>query len=1206
MRIYDLFERDPSRRLSPVVIVDNHEEDIVKTEIEEYVVTDQIRDSLNEIVERFIETRLGAYKGVCAWISGFFGSGKSHFLKMLGYILTNRNVYFDGRKIEVARYFEEKHGLRGGAILAKELKTRALFLNMLVYDRSKDQDLCRFIYKALLRELGLSDVFWVAEIELMLKKRGLWDQFLAFVKREEKMPWEDVRSIESRVRSILVRGLMEVDPKAYLDLNLTERALLDAEKEFTMNPQRLALRLLEEAEAIDKEKGRLVLLLDEVGLYIGGDTERLTELNALAEQIEKIGKGKVWILATAQEALEEIIPKVEAKRAQLEWIKDRFQIKINLLPENISTVVNKRLLEKNRDSSAFEELSQLYRKFEGSLKMGALLKEPARDPYQLFTHLTFENFLQTYPLMPYHVHLMVDIFGSLRSRGRVSPELTGRERAVLGVARSAILTLTNEKIGKLVTFDVIYDAIEEELKAVRSEYQSLIHSEIGKLGEIDGLKISAVAKALFLLQQVGEWVPCTVSNIAAVLYSETGVDQNRHEEKIQKCLQELEAKKFVIAEEGKYRFLSTVERTFEQDVASQFVGGGEKEELAVEIAEECLKDFKKYNYRKLRVFDVHLWIDDEEITTSGYLKLKFYTPYWLREKEDPIAKLYTKSLAEPDVIFWMCEESDTFSDKLERILAVKKALIERERRSPSPQEIKELERYRKAIDFIKNDELPNILNSSARKGTILYKGEEYKLSGKEEIKDIFSKFMKELTEEVYTEFHHAAVKIDKDTDITAVLSWTGGTLPPIYAELKLLDDNRNILVSAPTADRILRELKRKSDRGEECTGLSLSEHFGAPPYGWEPRVVRLILATLFKNGSIQVESEGRTYLSPNETGSHNVFESIRAFNKAKFYIGITITREQKEEASRKLSEIFGVAGGITVEQISESLTASLKEAIATLNELKMKEGFLSLPYSGAIRGLEEALKKIEAKPSHSLKVLAFLDNLNVIAEGIPLLTKLKEFHDTQKLSLYLTMQKFAGDPLANLLQVDKEKGVVERKEAFERRIKSSLLLEEWQKLYDDYLALNDRYNRRYLELHQARKEKVEIAIEGIKKWGETKGLDEKAIQNSLSPLIELLCKSDEKSYDEDRFRCINCNHTLSTIKNHLELIETRVEKVKEALMKQIPPVKKEFPAKEIKEAKVQSLEEFRKLVGDASEVAEYWLSQGKRVRVKFEVERLDG
>lgn len=1210
MKIKNLFEKDPSRIIPPIVKIDVHEESIVSKEVEEYVVTEQIRDSLNDIVDRFIEARAGRPAAVCAWISGFFGSGKSHFLKMLGYILTNKKIRLSsGVEVGVAEYFAQKHNIRGTAILAKEIKTRALFVYMLDFDRTKETDLSRFLFRILLRELGFSEIFWVAEVERMLRRKGLLESFVDFVEKEEGMPWKDVRQIETRVRSVLTRGLVKVDPKAYPSETQAAEAVKDAEREFTMNPEKLARRLLEEAEAIDPKNGRFILLLDEVGLYVGRGVDRLTELNALAENVEKIGMGKVWIFATAQEAIEQILPQIEARRPELEWIRDRFRIRVDLRPENIATVVNERLLKKSRESEAFTELGALYRKFEGTLKMSALIKEPARDPSGLLTRLSQEAFLESYPLMPYQVPLMINIFGVLRSRGRVSPELTGRERAVLQVARWALLNVVDRDVGALITFDTVYDAIVEELKAIRSEQQALIESEIGKAGEIAGMRVESVAKALFLLQQVGEEIPCTISNIAAVLYPSLGVDQKEHEERVRACVESLLKGRWVKEEEGKFRFLTEVERTFEEDVAAQRVRAADKEAIVLETAKESLKELKKYNYEKLRVFDVHLWVDDQEITTVGHLKLKFYTPYWVGNREDPLAELYNKSLAEDDVIFWVCAENDSFEAKIGRIVAVQQALSERERRAPSPQEMKELERYHSEVETTRTDELPKVLVSSARNGTIIYRGEEDKLSGKESLEEAFNRYMKKLADELFTMFEHAKVRID-DEDVGAILSWkAGSSLPSVYSDLKLIDKDGSISISAPVAHMIFSEVKSRNEKGEECTGLAIEEHFDGPPYGWDPRVVRLTLATLFKNGNLQVESVGRTYISPEERASHDLFTRARDFRKARFLLGATVSTEQKNEARRLMSEILGRGVGITLEEIAKELDSAAEELLGDINDLRMREGFHSLPYKDVLDGLENALKRVKEQPSYTQKVLRFIDEgtIQPIKEGVTLLSKLKDFVGSGKLAIYRSIKDFVDRRLDELLQL-KDAGLRGKGERMKNRIESRILVEEWGDVYETFSLLKGEYEKLYVHLHSVRQNKAEEAIEELKKWAKSKRLDAKVVDEALESLQEFLCDSGgEGKYDESEYVCVTCRRSLLSLNYDIESMVGRFEKAKrvlvEALAKTEEKRKPTVPEKWSRESLVKSVEDFERIVDEAKDAVQYGVSRRKKVRVRVEVER---
>jgi len=98
MRIRDLLERDPFREIEGVVKITDHDPIRVWREMDEYVPTEKVRQALREVLETLLETKRGATERACVWVSGFFGSGKSHFLKVVGYLLENRELRdADGR-----------------------------------------------------------------------------------------------------------------------------------------------------------------------------------------------------------------------------------------------------------------------------------------------------------------------------------------------------------------------------------------------------------------------------------------------------------------------------------------------------------------------------------------------------------------------------------------------------------------------------------------------------------------------------------------------------------------------------------------------------------------------------------------------------------------------------------------------------------------------------------------------------------------------------------------------------------------------------------------------------------------------------------------------------------------------------------------------------------------------------------------------------
>src|SRR5947208_9637240 len=87
-----LFANDIHRRIEEVIKVDQTNEEILCDEINEYVVTDAIRAHYTSIYEAYRETPNKPHEGIAVWVSGFFGSGKSSFAKMLGLSIENRPV----------------------------------------------------------------------------------------------------------------------------------------------------------------------------------------------------------------------------------------------------------------------------------------------------------------------------------------------------------------------------------------------------------------------------------------------------------------------------------------------------------------------------------------------------------------------------------------------------------------------------------------------------------------------------------------------------------------------------------------------------------------------------------------------------------------------------------------------------------------------------------------------------------------------------------------------------------------------------------------------------------------------------------------------------------------------------------------------------------------------------------------------------------
>ena len=1214
--IGELFEKPPARPFKPVSSVEDRDPNTIFEELDEYVLTEEIRKDLEEIVDRFIETRRTPTEETCCWIAGFFGSGKTVLVKVLGHTFANTEVVLKtGERYKVGEYFLGKHSFPQiySTALGKQFKTKTLFANMLARDITEFPSVSLTVYRELLQESGFSSEPWIAEVELMLKKRGIWKNFLHFVEESEALPWKDVRDMATRARSIFARALCALDNKSYPNSSLAERSLDDVKNSFRITPSLVVERLLEKAEEQDPVGGRIVIILDEVGIYVGTDTDRLGDLNILAEEISRKGKGKIWLIVTSQEILEDYVRKVEQYRGQFDKIRDRFQIKITISPENVDTVVKKRLLQKKADPSKVGPLAELFRASSGILATSALLTKPSRDYHGLFTRLEELPFIESYPFMPYHIRLMQEIFNIMRY-GRAPHGVTGaRERAVLSVVRAILLgvkdrpPLTDSPLADMVTFDMVYDAIDEELKYIGSSERAAIESDIAQLGKRGDVKVESVAKCLFLLQSV-EWVPRTVENIAALLYPAIGVEKSKLDNDVKDCLEVLKEQRWVDEIEGQYRFLRLIERSFERDVAQQEATPREIGELTQRLFQAIVKSdgLAVLEYKGIPV-SVCVWVDDSEVpSATGHIELHLYSPYRAGSpsaRGQLLEQVKLSSVAQPNVLYWVCEADQAFGRKVERVICTKKAIAARSLKATTDEENATLEEYRKKVSRIEEDDLPQLLRSTATTGTVIYQGQLTGLSGTRNIREVFQSEMARAAAEVFTQFDVAAYRLERDEDIGKILKWQRGELPKIYRDLQLLDARGNILTDRPVASNIL--LRLKSPKREERFGKALVEHFAAPPYGWDPRITRLVLAALFRNGTVAANYNGTQYLSPSETGSYEIFTRVHMFNRTEFErTEEALSHEQLEAASSVLLGVFGVKGGHTAEEIDTALKSILEDYRSTSKEAAIRTEEIGLPVSIALRGFAKNLEEIAAQASRSRRILSLAHKRQGLEETKPVFDKIKDFERRGNIERYRTIMKFSQYAAPQLASVLGDSELKEQVSSLQAGLSSPDFMDRWSDIGGVYEKLSRRYARLYVDIHAKRHELIVDVLKRLRSRPETRRLSEAKKREYFKPFEDLDCIVGEPKLDQF-FKCDKCGSSLESISLELDsTIPREASKTEEEIGRYLAKEtgEKEFKLLRPTEYTIKSKEDLPRVTRRIEEVSRAALKRRRAVRVRIGVE----
>jgi len=1097
----DLIEKDPYREIVSVVKVDDHTPEIVWMELEEYVPTGEIKESFRRIVEGFIETKRGYTEEVCVWLSGFFGSGKSHFLKVLGYLLENRELATpDGRTMQSTSYIATKLGLQNLApLISKEFKTKVLFLYLLDYDHAVEPTLSRLIYKSLMKEKGFSDIIWVSLWEEELWKERKYEEFKEWVRKEFASDWEEKRKLHAEV--ILKKAL-----PLFLPLYSNEEdagKAIEESKRVEINPSEVIKKFKGYAEEIDENKGRIVVLLDEAGLYVGDSTERLTDMNALAEQVVKDGGGKVWLIATSQEALPEMVDRFAMERQKLEWLRDRFR-HFSLTPAGVEKVVSERMLKKKVE--AVGVLREFYQNKAGVISEALCLKSA-----KLPSEINEEDFVKFYPFLPYSIRLLQDISRALVRTMDDARRFSARERSMLKIVHGILSgegdidCFAEKELGVFVTFDILYDAISSDLRFIKSDYHAIIQDEIGELGEIEGVVISSVAKALFLLQNIEEKVPCSLDNLSAVLFPDVSADKNRNREAVKKCLDELRAKGWVIEENGAYRMLTYDEHSLERTIKENLPRVAEKRKFFKEELEEKLKKFE-YRYGKSRrPFDVGFTVDGEKITEEN-LEVVIYTSF-SGKKEEEISR---ESSDSANTVYWLSAQDSEFERLVERTIALKKT-------EDQFRTLTLTEKQRQYIKILSEEYVGNKNDISRKIESVFEKGVVYvsgvKSAPRESFEKTFEERLKPIAEEVYSEFVDARPK--RDEECAEVLKWKPGVkIAEVYRDLGIVVNN-TINVSTKVPSTVLKRIEYRRSYGLSRTGKDLIVEFDNPPYGWDTRVVRLAVASLFKAGKISVMWNNKPYYSATPELT-DVFVKSTRFNRASFDV---LPEVDWRKARELLSLIFGVRSDDTFEKTAEKVRDVAKEWWSEAKQFQTRVIDNELPKGirDEIEGFSRAIEEVIKTEEPNAKLRVFLEKEEDLRRSFNTVKSIKRFN----FGKYREIKKFIENPVVRNALVD----FSEKLEGIRKAILSEAIIDRISEVEGDYGSLLDTFSRKYKERHEEFNKWIIDALEVVEnhkafelKPVEARKKEEELMKHQCKNLVfepgALYCKSCGRNFTD--------------------------------------------------------------------------------------------
>ena len=893
--IKSVFANDIHRRIEEVIKVDQTDEDIIRDEINEYVVTDAICSHYTGIFDAYCETPNKPHEGIAIWVSGFFGSGKSSFAKMLGVSVANRLIAGE----PAAERFAERAGDNKLSVLLKTINEKVP-THAVIFDvstdrgiRSGNQTLTEIMYGLFLQSLGYAKDLDLSELEIGLEEKGRLSRFEEEYKRLFKRDWATEKGKVAFALSEASRVLYSLDPDTYPVADSWVKAV---KNKADITPGKFAERA---GELMKRRKPGLSLMfvVDEVGQFVARDVQKMLDLQAIVQNLGVRGRGKHWVVVTSQEKLGELVSGLDDNKIELARLMDRFPLQVHLEPSDISEVTSRRVLSKN--AAAQKALGKLFDEHRGRLAEHTRLTAEIRLP-----ELSRESFIDLYPLLPYQIDLIIQVVSGLRTHGGASRHVGGANRTIIKLAQQLLINpavnLADAQLGDLVRLDHAYDLVEGN---IGSEVRAKI-AAIAK--ELNHPLAQPVAKVICLLQYVKS-VHRSAENIAAALHSSVGSDSQLAS--VKEALRELEAAHKVRHGDDGYRIPTPAEDDWERLRNGISPKPGDSHRLYSEVLSTFWQPQPSHTLFDTKTFKAGLAIHGREVT-SGDMMFQVHLADDGKDCDGLATELRTRSQQERKHVFWAIALSDAIDRETVELFRSKEMLARKERETKgedTPALIAE-ERVRLRRD---NDALRRLLRAACLSGRIYFRGNDRSPSDRAvDVGKTVAEVLGQVLPEVFDRFKEAAAKatdVKKGTDAIFTAENLQG-LPNVFGSIGLLRDEKGKTVfrteSGPLKE-VLDRIEERANYGDTASGRYLNDEFAKEPFGWDFEVVRLLVLSLLRAGKVEATSKGRTIDGVTGVEARDTFSNNNLFRQAAFRPKKGIEFEELVKASEAFRDAFG-------------------------------------------------------------------------------------------------------------------------------------------------------------------------------------------------------------------------------------------------------------------------------------------------------------
>lgn len=1095
--LLDIFKKDFKRPIETVIKADDL--DNIWQEVDEYVITNEISHRLSDFFEQY-----NHYEGANGvWISGFFGSGKSHLLKILSYVLQNQTLNGEPLLENFATKVKDDAKLKADITRCKDIPSESILFNIDQQaqntSNTESNTILSVFYKVFYDHQGYYGfVPHVADFEEWLTRESKYDAFREQFSLRFNKPWEQARIdyvdpiLEDTLTEVLAE-LFNSEPGKYL-------GILDKFEERSRHSiESFASKVAAYIDA--KPQGfRLNFFVDEVGQFVAEEVRLMLNLQTIAESLATKCKGRAWIFVTSQEDLESLIgDETRAQSDDFSKIQGRFKFRLPLTSANVDEVIEKRLLAKNEQG--VQTLDAAWAKEKDNLK--TLLS--FSDSGVQFRHFSGkDDFISKYPFIPYQFKLFQQCIKSLsRHNAFQGKHASVGERSMLGVFQDVLKKVPDFDSRSLISYDMLFEGLRSTLRSTLQN--SIILAET----QLDNQELALKAlKALFLVKYY-ESFKTDLRNVSTLLLNSLDTNPVAFQKQVEEALNILEQQNYIQRNGDYFEFLTDEEKDIQEEIKNTEIDPSEITQLINQIVfDGVIKDTKLPFNENKQYYEYTRKVDGDLFGRERELTIELVTPNSSSYDNENYCKGLT--MGHNTLLMFRLPQNNRLVRELRLAIQTDK-YIRQNNSTANNENIRRVLYDKGQQNQERRRALQQTLNELLAQSTVYLNGNEHRVAATSDGRTKVYHAFQDLIKLAYSKLSMLGSQTYDERKLDAIIRSNQDDL--------FGGDNNN--TNAPE-DEVLLFIQRRKQMSERATLSDIRDNFARKPYGWPEYGVWCMLAMLFRRGKIEVKQDSNVI---DLKAFYDAVSNNRLHTNTLVYPQIEFDQKQVSQLKKVYQELFNETNTASeAKDASELFITKAKEELERVRELLYQKN--TYPFLSKLKVFEQHLVAISKMSYGQLieKLPEVEDDL--INQKEDVYDVILQFWNSEQKNIYDRLLEFKSYNRANIDYLDTDQTeVIDRVMDDETPYRGSALREAKEAM--DQIEQQVRDELKVLRADLTKKSKSQI--ESLKNRPEFTQLNDTKQSQVLKPLSEL----------QDRIAHENMIANLKVLEQNIPQLGTR-------------------------------------------------------------------